>query len=152
MKIVSEQAERLLHLEFEAHADNLKAIRPQVDETAVAEGFDEKTADQLVLAIDEACANVIRHAYEHKPGPVVLNIYREGDQLVFVLRDFAESIDCSTIKPRSLDEVRPGGLGINLIDQIMDNWEFANSSDGSGNLLIMKKQLPHKKHTAHVQI
>ena len=150
MRIVSEQAERVLHLEFEARVDNLRAIRPQVDETAKAEGFDEKTADQLVLAIDEACANVIRHAYEHEPGPVVLDIFREDKQLVFVLQDFAECIDCSSIKPRSLDEVRPGGLGINLIDQIMDSWEFANSSDGIGNLLIMKKQLPHKTETTHV--
>ncbi len=141
---VSERAERILHLEFDARADNLKVIRPQVDETAVAEGFDEKTADQLVLAIDEACSNVIRHAYEHKPGPVILNIYREDGQLVFVLEDFAERIDCSSIKPRELDEVRPGGLGINLIDQIMDSWEFANSTDGKGNLLVMKKQLPKK--------
>ncbi len=141
---VSERAERILHLEFDARADNLKAIRPQVDETAVAEGFDEKTADQLVLAIDEACSNVIRHAYEHKPGPVILNIYREDGQLVFVLEDFAECIDCSSIKPRELDEVRPGGLGINLIDQIMDSWEFANATDGKGNLLVMKKQLPKK--------
>ena len=46
---VSEQAQPILHLEFEARADNLKAIRPQVDETAVAEGFDEKTADNRVV-------------------------------------------------------------------------------------------------------
>ena len=150
MNIVSDTAERILHLEFEAHADNLKAIRPQVDQTAVAEGFDEKTAVQLVLAIDEACANVIRHAYNHEPGPVVLNIFRDDDQLIFVLQDYAENIDCSDIKPRSLEEVRPGGLGINLIDQIMDSWEFANASEGRGNLLIMKKQLPQKKETAHV--
>jgi len=149
---VSEQGECILHLEFEARVDNLKAIRPQVDETAVAEGFDEKTADQLVLAIDEACANVIRHAYEYKPGSVILNIYREDGDLVFVLEDFAESIDCSSIKPRKLDEVRPGGLGLNLIDQIMDSWEFVNSADGKGNVLIMKKQLPKKAKTAHVQM
>ena len=57
------------------------------------------------------------------------------------LRDFAPEVYDSTIKPRDLSTLKPGQMGINFIDTVMDSWEFATPKDGYGNLLIMKKEI-----------
>jgi sigma-B regulation protein RsbU (phosphoserine phosphatase) len=62
----------------------------------------------------------------------------------FELRDYAEPVDASRIRPRDLSECRPGGLGINLIDSVMDEWRFCAPEAGRGNRLIMVKKLAPK--------
>lgn len=135
-------ARKLVEIEFNARADNLRMIRSVVGDASREIGCPGKVCERLVLAVDEACANVIRHAYGHdETGRVVLRIRLEDDTLVFELEDFAAAVDGSKLKPRSLDVMRPGGLGLSLIDQIMDSWEFKRPARGEGNLLVMRKRL-----------
>ncbi len=102
--------EPLLRLRFPARADQLRRVRDAVREQTAACGFSAQCAGDVVLAIDEACQNVIRHAYcGDSGGEIVLEIERRGEILVFSLRDFAPPIDPDRVKPRDLDDVRPGG-------------------------------------------
>jgi sigma-B regulation protein RsbU (phosphoserine phosphatase) len=105
-------------------------------------GVENVLRQSLVLAVDEACANVIRHAYG---GPcqarIELRLSQEGPELRFELRDFAPCVDPAKVRPRDLDECRPGGLGINFIDTLMDSWSLQPLPGGGGNLLLMKKRL-----------
>ena len=70
-----------------------------------------------------------------------LDIWRRGEALEFVLRDWAEAINKEAIKPRDLSHCRPGGLGVNLIDMVMDSWGFEQPESGNGNILRMIKHL-----------
>jgi len=54
----------------------------------------------------------------------------------------ARPVDPNRIRPRDLSECRPGGLGVNLIDTVMDRWQFRHPEEGAGNLLTMIKRLP----------
>jgi sigma-B regulation protein RsbU (phosphoserine phosphatase) len=54
--------------------------------------------------------------------------------------DFAPPVDPETIKPRDLDDVRPGGLGTHFLREIMDTADFLPAPDGAGNLLRMTKK------------
>jgi sigma-B regulation protein RsbU (phosphoserine phosphatase) len=122
--------------------ENLRLVRRAVSDVVVRLGFDESERQRLVLCVDEAVANVIRHAYCGSPeGRVELSFWLDPGALRFELRDFASPIDPARIKPRDLSECRPGGLGINLIDSVMDRWAFLRP-DGDGNLLRMVKRLP----------
>jgi hypothetical protein len=92
--------------------------------------------------LDEAITNIIRHAYKNTDdGEVELAILRQNSTLSFYLRDFAPEVYDSSIKPRDLSQLKPGQMGINFIDTVMDSWEFATPKDGYGNLLIMKKEI-----------
>jgi sigma-B regulation protein RsbU (phosphoserine phosphatase) len=131
----------LLEHRFPARPEALAEMRQRVGEALLGSGASEEDRGALVLALDEAASNVIRHAYR---GPceseIALRIEREDGQLHFELRDHAPCIDPSTIKPRDLAETRPGGLGINIIDALMDAWRM-EPLQGGGNRLQMRKRL-----------
>ena len=134
--------EPLLELRFPARAEELKSMRQAVKECLTGCGVGEDSARDIVLAIDEACQNVIRHAYgPRRGGDIVLEVERTGGEVVFSLIDFAPRIDPSQVRPRDLDDVRPGGLGTHLIQEVMDSAEFIEPPAGCGNLLRMIKRI-----------
>ncbi len=133
--------ETLLELRFPARADRLKEVRAAVQKAIRRAGIESGCARDVVMAVDEACQNVIRHAYGGEcDQQIELRIEREAHALVVWLRDRAPAIDPSKVKPRPLDEVRPGGLGVHLIRETMDETEFLRPPDG-GNLLRMRKEI-----------
>ena len=98
----------------------MRLIRNSVGEAARFVGFAEKDVHDIVLAIDEACQNIIRHAYKGGAGDISIEIRQRGEDMIIMLRDFADRIDVSKVNPRDLDEIRPGGLGTHLIREVMD--------------------------------
>ncbi len=132
----------LLELRFPARADRLKLVRGGVRAAARMCGFNDATAQSIVLAVDEACQNVIVHGYkERADGEIILGVFRRRDGILVRLRDFAPPVDPTTIKPRALDDIRPGKLGSHFIHEIMDSVEFRPSPDGIGNLLEMIRRM-----------
>ena len=132
----------LLEFRIPARSDRLCDMRAAVRECVESNGCSEAAAADVVLAIDEACQNVIRHAYKGDPNGVIeLEIRREGDHLIFLLRDHAPEIDPAQVKPRDLDDIRPGGLGTHFIRKLMDEVDFIPPPRGDGNLLKMIKRI-----------
>jgi len=135
-------SEPVFELRFPAEAGELKGVRQAVKTQATGAGCTDTAALDIVMAVDEACQNIIRHAYgRNRSGDIVLRVEREGEHLVFSLFDFAPRIDPSRVKPRDLDDVRPGGLGTFLIQEVMDSAEFLDPPRGCGNLLRMVKRI-----------
>ncbi len=135
--------EKLISMRVTADASRLKIIRNSVRETSLFCGLSESDAGDVVLAVDEACQNIIRHAYGGRPdGDIQMEIRRRNDKMVITLRDFADVIDVARVKPRDLDDVRPGGLGTHLMREIMDAVDFLPPPFDGGNLLRMVKKLP----------
>jgi phosphoserine phosphatase RsbU/P len=125
-----------------AEPDRLRLLRPVVSEAATACGFNRDRAAEIVLAVDEACQNIIRHAYTGEPGGrIVLRLHRSSDCLVVLLRDFAEPVDVRKVCPRALDDTRCGGLGTHLMRTIMDEVVFEPPPEGRGNVLRLVKRI-----------
>ena len=117
----------------------MKRLRSLIREAAGQAGFVDDDRDDIVLAVNEAFANIIKHAYHYDPEREVrLVISLTESALIIELHDDAECIDRSAVKSRSLEDVRPGGLGVYFIRQIMDETEFLNC-EGKGNILRMVK-------------
>ena len=133
--------ESLLTHRFAARAEALGEVRRRVLAACRAVGAGGDCSHDVVLAVDEACQNVIRHAYRGADGEIELTILRDGGDLVVYLRDFAERVDPSRIRPRRLEDVRPGGLGTHFIQELMDEREYGVPETGEGNLLRMKKRI-----------
>lgn len=133
--------EALLELRFPAVADRMKLIRRALDAAVRMCGFVEPEAEDIVLAVNEACQNVIRHGYRGAArGEMRLGIYRRADGIAVRLADFAPPVDPSEIMPRDLECLRAGGLGSFFIREIMDSADYLPAPRGLGNLLQMTKR------------
>ena len=142
--VSNQPCETLFETRYSAESSALKTIRSDVRECLRTAGCDPTNAVDIVMAIDEACQNVIRHAYGETcdaPGDLVLKVTRRGPDLEFTLRDFAPRVDPAAIAPRDLHDVRPGGLGTHLIREVMDDFEYTSAASGEGNLLRMVKRI-----------
>lgn len=134
--------ERVAQVKVDSRPETLRLVRAVVSEAAVLCGCSENCVRDIVIAVDEACQNVIRHAYGGNPdGEILIDIRREGDRIAFNIIDFADPVDISKVKPRSLEELRPGGLGIHFISQCMDDARFKSPPEGAGNRLWMVKRI-----------
>lgn len=86
--------------------------------------------------------NVIQHAYGGQSSrDIVLQILHRQDELIFRVIDFAQPVDKRALRARELGELRPGGLGLYIIEQIMDTVHFMPTPPGVGNILEMRKRL-----------
>ena len=139
---MSRAGEILLALRFPARAERLRDVRGAVEGAALGAGCSPECARDVVMAVDEACQNVIRHAYggDCDQG-IELEIRREGSRLRVRLRDHAPAVDPARIRARDLDDVRPGGLGVHLIHELMDETHFEPDPSGAGNTLVMAKEI-----------
>jgi phosphoserine phosphatase RsbU/P len=138
-------AQVLLEHHLPARAEHLRDMRNALRKTLDHLGVEPALRDRLVLAVDEACANIIRHAYgEQLHGGIGLRVSRADDVLSFELTDDAPCVDPGLIRPKPLGECRSGGLGVALIDTVMDAWHFEPGTGRSGNKLVLRKRIEEK--------
>lgn len=113
---------------------SLPKIRAFVEEELLALNVQEATTHQLVLAVDEACANsIIHHHLCDENSRIKLTISRHGKELLIELTDHGDPFPINEYKPENLNEIirkgTKGGLGIFLINKIMDKVEVVENSD-----------------------
>lgn len=134
--------EMVLSMRVPARVGSLRLVRRLVGAAASACGCGSESVRDTVLAVDEACQNVIRHAYgEHASGDLLIEMRRDARRLMIDLVDFAPPVDTTRIHPRPLEELRPGGLGTHFINECMDACEFRTPPRGAGNRLWMAKTI-----------
>lgn len=123
----------------------LASVRQAVREAADEVGFRDEEVNKIMLAVDEALANVIRHAYG---GPcdkaIDIRIEQLGPEpaagIQVAIRDYGKVVSPEVIAGRPLDDVRPGGLGVHIIRTVMDEVSY-RPAEGGGMLLTMKKKV-----------
>ena len=125
---------------FPSDPSRLATIRAETRAFLSACGFDGSSEELMVLALDEAFTNIIRHAYAHACKPVRLEMCRTPDRIRFVLRDYGHSCDPEKIRGRALEDIRPGGLGVHIIRQAFDHVDYAPQRRGTK--LTLEKRLP----------
>ena len=125
---------------FSSDTCQLADVRKEVRAFLAGNGFDDCATELMVLALDEACTNVIRHAYAHECKPVRLEMSGLRRLVRFVLRDYGRPCDPSKIKSRALEDIRPGGLGVHIIKQAFDSVTY--SPQAKGTRLVLEKIRP----------
>ncbi|HSW11650.1 MAG TPA: SpoIIE family protein phosphatase [Solimonas sp.] len=131
----------LLQQSFPAEASQLKVIRHLVGDIAARAGMAAEAASDLVLAVDEACQNIIRHGYKGLGGRIELSMRRGTGRVTVELVDFAPPVKQDECKGRPLDEVRPGGLGTYFMSALTDGLRYLRPPRGAGNRLALVKKL-----------
>lgn len=135
--------EPIASIEIPSDPGYLKKIRQVVSRVAHSAGCSCKMTQDTVLAVNEAVMNIIQHAYQgDSNGLIILEIHRLDQYLEFWLTDYGRPACPDKIKPRPLDEIRPGGLGCHFIKEVMDEVEFFPlEQEKTGNRLRMLKRI-----------
>jgi len=116
-------------LKIPSQSDNLSIIRDVVAKVASRVGFDTDEASKIELAVDEACTNVIKHAYANNSNQMIeVSIKIDQKKLIIIVADKGKGFNPDEIKlpdlNKSIKEGRKGGLGLCLIKTLMDKVEF----------------------------
>jgi anti-sigma regulatory factor (Ser/Thr protein kinase) len=132
-----------VHLKFlvPSHPRFLSVVRAAVAELGSVYGLPAEECRGMTLAVDEAMANVIRHAYRGAfDGAIELNCQVWKDRLEFTLLDQGECPDPERLAAHPLDDVALSGRGTHIMRTMMD--EVCYEQVPGGNQLRLSKQLP----------
>jgi len=112
------------HLNTPSQTENLELIRNFVSKIAEKAGFEEAEINDIELAVDEACTNVVKHAYDkdnrRKDIDVVIEI--RDDKFIVIVSDRGKGFNPHSVKEPDLSKA--GGLGIRLMKMLMDEVQF----------------------------
>ena len=130
--------------------EQIADARRIIEGVAAAAGFAEASAGQIGLCVNEALANVIRHAYSGVPGmPIHLTveIAREGPsvEMRLKIRDWGNGRNPADCPPRPRDLVEPGGVGMICLRELMDEIHFSPQPDGMLTTMIKRQPPPRKE-------
>lgn len=133
----------LFEKQVKSTTENLSLIRDFIRNCASAKKVRKAIIDKIILAVDEACTNIIKHAYHSNPnGEIRVVLEFTTDKCRIILIDFGDSFNPDLIPepdmPTYLKERKVGGLGLYLIRSLMDEVEYHSGKDGYNQLTITK--------------
>jgi serine/threonine-protein kinase RsbW len=133
-------------LHIESRTDRLISVREFVSTSARKFGFSDEEVSKIALAVDEACTNIIKHAYKFDPTKdITITISAQGRTFEVTIRDTGRQFNPSEIMAPDMKEYlthyRRGGLGIYLMKSLMDKVEY-DIEPGSKNEVRLIKYLP----------
>lgn len=118
-----------------------KHARRFVEAWSLLAGFSDLERGQIVLAVDEAFTNVLRHTYKGEAGhKVILSASITDAKFHLSIRDFGPPIDREKLKGRELHDIKPGGLGLHLLNMVFPEVDFVDRDPGTD--LRLAKPLP----------
>ncbi len=132
-------------LTVKSSTSNLIRIRKFINNKAKACGFTSKEIENIVLAVDEACTNIIEHSYHSKPDlNIEITVSFSNDTFRIKIIDYGETFEPNSIKELNLEtyhkQRRVGGLGVYLMKTLMDEVNYS-SVKGKYNQVILTKKL-----------
>jgi serine/threonine-protein kinase RsbW len=132
-------------LQVKSRTENLSRIREFIQEYASSVGFKQDTIDNMMLAVDEACTNIIKHAYKSFPdGKIVIKINYKEKKLIITIIDYGNAFQPDSIPEPNIQEYyrqhRVGGLGMYLMKTLMDDVKYI-SIPGKYNQVLLSKSL-----------
>jgi anti-sigma regulatory factor (Ser/Thr protein kinase) len=128
-----------IELRFASDPANLAGAREAIERLALAGGLDATSTGEVGLSVNEALANVMRHAYGGATDkPIDVAAWWQDDTLIVTIRDWGNGINPEAQPEKRHNPLKPGGLGLICIRKLMDEIKFAPQPDGM--LLTMKRR------------
>lgn len=129
-----------IHISITSHPENLKGIRSMIKEITSNTCLSKEDSGCIILAVNEACSNIIKHGYKNDYSREIdLVVKLETNLIAISIIDKGIRFDKNAIEARDIDELKPGGLGIHIINQVMDIVEYNRTPEGFNKIKMVKK-------------
>ena len=130
-------------LSVNSTTSNLARIRTFIKTQSINVGFDEETANKIVLAADEACTNIIKHAYKYSTkGKINVNLSFSQNKLKISITDEGTHFNSKSVPEPDLkkyyQEKRVGGLGMFLMKKLMDEVAYSQPNSKKNKVTLIK--------------
>ncbi len=126
----------------EVRSEVRSAVREACQQACRGEKSSDECSEQMVLAINEACMNIIQHSYGFADGKhLTLRLSVDDGVLLALLLDKGLLASDADLRPRELDELRPGGLGVHFMRELMDGVAYVQAPEGFANCLQLSKRI-----------
>jgi len=141
-----------LSIHTPGHGSYLAYIRTLVGDLARKVGFPEEEVAKVEMSVDEACSNVVKHAYaqkkqwlwQHRHPEIRLDMQVKDNQIIIEIHDHGQKFDFAAYRPDAIKErlkdMKTNGYGISIMREFMDEVTYS-SSDATGNTLRLVKYL-----------
>jgi serine/threonine-protein kinase RsbW len=132
-------------LVIKSRTENLSSLRDFISDNANNAGLSNDDIDDIILAVDEACTNIIKHAYKSVPdGEIIIEINYNSRKFTIKLIDHGNSFDPESVPVPDLQKYlrqrKVGGLGLYLMRTLMDDVKYI-SVPGEYNQVMLSKNL-----------
>jgi len=126
-----------MRLRIRAEAEALQPMRERIRDLLRDSGASADESERFLLALNEACANIIRHGM-NGAGDIAIEIRCSDSRIEACLRDRGRPISEETLRPRPLDPERPGGLGNHFMHALLDEVRLVDPGLGYVNGLCLR--------------
>lgn len=129
---------------FPGRFESLPRVGEFISKAAINAGLSSKAIYAVQLAVDEACSNIIDHAYGGEDrGEMVCSVIVSDDGLTVILRDRGRPFNPQMIPDPQinvpLEQLKPRGVGVYLMRKMVDEVRYEYSPEG-GNVLTLYKR------------
>ena len=130
-------------IEHVSKLENLELFMNEIRRCAASAGLSSSAAGRVELCVEEAVVNIMSYAYPAGAGPFRLDCSNDGETLTITIED--RGVPFNMLERESPDltlsasEREPGGLGIFLIKEFMDDVEHRR--EGDRNVLVLRKRI-----------
>jgi len=105
-------------------------------------GFAEEACDNLAFGFKEVCKNIVQHAYDgNTEYPIQVEFHQHKNRIEIWVRDYGKQVPPGSMQSQDLGEYDTSGLGLHVVDNIMDGVHYS-PFEKKGSLLKMIKYLP----------
>ena len=131
-----------------SQTDNLELIRTFVAGVARKVGLHDEDINKIELAVDEACTNVVEHAYKDKENENIdVAIQIDYQKFTVIVTDKGQQFSPNDIQMPDMEqylaELRVGGLGIYLMKTLMDEVQYHTDEEGKNSVKMVKHLIRH---------
>ena len=124
--------------ELNASSEVLSPFRKELRQILSEAGWEKKTTAEILLAVDEALTNIIRHAYQGGAGKMTASVVTADDRVEIVLEDQGRKFDPTQVPSPELPRHKPGGLGVHFIRTIMDQMIYDDQDPAVNRLHLIR--------------
>lgn len=122
----------------------MSAFRQRVEQDLLNCGAEPEAVADMIIALNEALVNIVRHGYQQRPGSVEVTLLRQDGTLLVEMRDEAPLFDPTNVPTPDITVPlgqRPyGGMGVHMMREFLDELDYQTTENGRNQLTLVKHQ------------